>query len=168
MDHRPLGTRRPNAARQLLLGIVLALPAHPALATTMRPSEVDDPIAPGQTCNVQKPSSYGSYIYHWPSRFDFVFWPFSDWVGVWHCKRSGFTALIGDFDGLSGAEVTAIRDYLASNYDGASDPVRRLELLEGIYRLRNKDPAFDNRLLRVLARHYQDMGLLKRANERRL
>ena len=81
---------------------------------------------------------------------------------------SGFTALIGDFDGLSDAEVTAIRAYLATNYNGRSDPVTRLNLLEEIYWHRTKDAAFNNWLLRVLARQYQDIGLLERSNDFRL
>ena len=148
--------------------MVLALPAFTPLATTVSEAEVDDPIAPGQTCRVQKPGSYGSYIYYWPSRFDFVFWPLTDTIGIWHCDRSGFTALIDDFDGLSDAELTAIRAHLATNYNGTSDPVMRLKLLEEIYQLRKKDAAFNNRLLRVLARQYQDIGLLERANDFRL
>ena len=152
MPGRPFRPRRFTTARPFLFGIVLALPVFAATAITLSESEVEDPIAPGQTCRVQQPMSFGGYVYTWPSRFDFVFWPISDPVGVWHCERSGFTALIDDFDGLSRAEITAIQAHLATHYNGVSDPLTRLWLLEEIYRLRNKDPAFDNRLLRVLAR----------------
>ena len=44
----------------------------------------------------------------------------------------------------------------------------RLKLLAETYRLRKKDAAFTNRLLRVLARRYQDIGLVERANDFRL
>ena len=168
MADRTSRTRRRTVARSLLLGMVLPLPAFAPLATTLSEAEVDDPVAPGQTCRVQKPGSYGSYIYYRPSRFDFVFRPLTDSVGIWHCERSGFTALIDDFDDLSHAEVTAIRTHLAINYTGRSDPVTRLELLEEIYRHRTKDAAFNNRLLRVLARQYQYIALLERANDFRL
>ena len=75
-----------------------------------------------------------------------MFWPLTDSVGIWHCERSGFTALIGDFDGLSSTEVTAIRAHLATNYNGRSDPVTRLKLLAETYRLRKKDAAFTKQL----------------------
>ena len=167
-SHREPGAARRVPRKHLLIGIALALPAFPSLATTLSELEVDDPIAPGQTCRVLEPASYGGYIYYSPSRFDFVFWPLTEAAGVWHCDRSGFTALIGDFEGLSESEVTAIRAHLATNYDGKQDPVTRLTLLEDIYRLRKKDAFFENRLLRVFARRYQDMGLLERANGYRL
>ena len=168
MPDRPFDNRQRTTARQLLVGVVLALPAFAATAITLSQTEVDDPIALGQTCRVQNPASYGSYVYTWPSRFDFVFWPLSDPVFVRHCERSGFTALMDNFNGRSGAEITAIRDHLATHYDGVSDPVTRLRLLDELYRLRDKDPAFDNRLLRMLARRHQDLGLLERANDYRL
>ena len=148
----------------LVVAIALALPAAPSLAITWTNSEVEDPIAPERTCLVHEPTSYGSYIYNWPSKYDFVFWPFTDPGGIWHCKHTGFTALIGDFEDLSDSEIVTIRTYLATNYDGNDDLETRLTLLEGIYGLREKEPHFRNTLLRVLAQLYLRTGNLDRAN----
>ena len=150
--------------QRLFLAFALALPAFPSAATTWTYTEVEDPIAPGKSCLVQEPASYGGYIYEWPSKYDLVFWPFTDPAGIWHCEHSAFTALIGDFENLSESEIAAIRTYLASNYNGGDDLETRLALLEDTYLLRKKDAHFNNRLLRILAQMYQLTGNVGRAN----
>lgn len=135
----------------------------PVLAHMFSETKVDDPILPGKTCSVQDWSSYGSYIYHFPSKYDLVFWPLTTDEWTWHCEHSGFTAFGRDFD-LTDKERQAIADYLATAYDGEADEKHRLTLLEGVYGLRDKDAHFRNKLLRVLARRYQDLGNLDRAN----
>ena len=136
------------------------------LAHTFLETEVDDPILPGKTCLVKETASYGSYIYHSPSKYDLVFWPWTADEWTWHCEDSGFTAFGGDFD-LTDKERQAIGDYLASAYDGEADEELRLTLLEGVYGLRDKSAHFRNMLLRVLARRYQDLGHFHKANEYR-
>ena len=148
-------------ASLILVGTLLA---GPSWATTWGKTEVDDPISAGEKCDVHEPGSWGSYIYRWPSKYDFVFWPLTDVHGIWHCKHSGFTSFIGDFEGLSDSERTAISTYLAGNYDGKDDIETKLGLLEDIYALRNTDAEFGNKLLRVLARWYQNIGHLEKAN----
>ena len=139
----------------------------PAMAARFLESTVDDPIVSGKTCDVHQPVSYGSYIYAKPSKYDLVFWPLTSEKWVWHCKQSGFTAFGGDFE-ITDKERRNIRDYLASAYDGEADVVQRLRLLEGIYELREKNVHFRNLMLRVLARRYQELGYIERANEYRL
>lgn len=135
-------------------------------ATTWSEVSVPDPIAPKAKCSVAEPASYGSYIYSWPEKYDQVFWPLTDAHGIWFCEKSGFTAFIGDFD-LGDDEKPAIERYLDENYSGESSPGARLALLEGIYGLRQKDDVFRNKLLRVLARHHQDMGQFEESSRLR-
>lgn len=151
--------------RCLLLLLVLMPPL--LSATTWSDVQVDDPILVGETCAVHEPMSYGGYIYSWPSKYDLVFWPFTDHGGIWFCEKSGFTAFINDFDGMSEQEITNIRDYLAANPAPDDSIQSKLRLLENIYELRNTDKAFDNRLLRTLARWYQDLNEIELANEYR-
>jgi hypothetical protein len=138
-----------------------------SLATTWSEKEVDDPIVDGAKCHVHVPLSYGSYIYHWPSKYDQVFWPLVDELGLWFCEESGFVAFISDFDGLAHRERKEIHSFLENNYAGSADTRKKLELLEGIYALREKDSAFSNMLNRVLARWYQDLEEYDKANEYR-
>ncbi len=133
-------------------------------ATTWEEAEVEDPILEGEKCSVHNPASYGSYIYHWPSKYDQVFWPLTDHHGIWFCEKSGFTAFIGDFSGLSSGEIAKIKEYLLENQSKDSSIQTKLLLLEEIYSLRSTDNVFNNRLLRVLARWYQDLGDLDKAS----
>jgi len=151
-----------NACIRSALIFFLLAPAA-GFATTWGDKEVDDPIAAGSTCKVHEPVSYGSYIYNWPSKYDQVFWPFTDPDGIWHCEKSGFTALIGDFSHITPPEKDAISRYLQANYHGSAPIDDQLRLLAGIYELRHKDDAFNNHLFRVLARWYQELGQSDRA-----
>lgn len=148
----------------LLIALCLS---SPCLATTWARDRVDDPVMDRANCDVQTPMSSGSYVYRWPSKYDHVFWPIVDEAGIWFCERSGFTAFIGDFDGVTDAEREAIRAYLAEHYTGSADLRTKLALMEGIYALRDKDAAFRNTLLRALARWHQDLGDLEKANDYR-
>jgi hypothetical protein len=144
--------------------LTLVVPALSHATTWGKKHKIDDPVQPGQSCVVQKPRSYGSYIYHADSKYDLVFWPLTDARGLWHCKHSGFVSLGGDFSGISEAEQQAINQYLGSTKAKRSDTRSLLERMEAIYQLRSKSDDFDNRLLRVLARWHQQLGDDNKAN----
>src|SRR5688500_6341930 len=52
--------------------------ATPIYATDWEPGEADDPLVHGAKCAGQMPTSYGSYIYDWPDKYDAVNWPITD------------------------------------------------------------------------------------------
>jgi hypothetical protein len=142
--------------------ILLALFPFCASATTWgKPEAVADPIRNGAKCVVSEPMSSGSYIYHWPSKYDQVFWPLTDRNGIWFCRDTGFAAFIGDFE-LSAAERGALSAYLPQVYvkriRGRPDLPILLELLQQSYSKREKDREFRIQLLRVLA-YYNDTEL---------
>lgn len=148
--------------------IIGALSFHGlCMATTWSNTVADDPINPELKCDVHEPMSSGSYIYHWPGKYDQVFWPFTDNNGIWFCKKTGFTAFIDDFKNISSEEKDKIAAYLQKNYNGKESIEEKLKLLEGVYALRKTEAEFDNKLLRVLARWYQNLGNTKKANEYR-
>lgn len=126
--------------------------------------EVDDPILDGEKCLVHVVDSFGSYVYSLPSKYDLVFWPFTDENGIWFCEKSGFTAIIDDFAKLSPAEKKKIKEFLLANPPQNLAIRDKLELLENVYALRETEAAFDNRLHRILARWYQNLGDLDKAN----
>lgn len=146
---------------------ILALIPLVTNATTWGASEVEDPIQKGQMCSVYEPASYGGYIYSWPSKYDQVFWPLTEEYGIWFCEKSGFTALIGDFESLTADEAQQIKQFLADNPPKDSSLQTKLFLLEKLYSMRQKDSAFANRLLRILARWNQQLGNLAKADEYR-
>jgi len=137
-------------------------------ATTWGESEVEDPIEPEFKCKVQEPASSGSYIYHWPSKYDQVFWPLTAPQGIWYCKNSGFIAFIGDFEEITKEEKIKISQYLKeSDQKNIDNLTSKLELLEALYSLRNKDDEFNNRIKRVFAYLYEQEGQLELANSYR-
>ncbi|ACA87333.1 hypothetical protein Swoo_3062 [Shewanella woodyi ATCC 51908] len=151
-------------AIRLILLMVLSFATE---ATTWGESEVDDPIVEGEKCSVYEPLSYGGYIYNWPSKYDQVFWPLTDYNGIWFCEKSGFTSFIGDFSALTVSELAKIKKYLLENPPKDSSIHTKLALLEALYSLRDTDTAFKNRLLRVFARWHQHLENYDKANDYR-
>ena len=153
-----------NYLRACLIFTVTTLAASHAFATTWSAIEVDDPIVQGEKCSVQEPSSYGSYVYQAASKYDQVFWPLTEANGIWYCAGSGFTAFIGDFSNLQVAEIERIKQYLLDNPPQTQSIESKLKRLEDIYRLRDADAILKNKLERVLARWYQDLNQIDKAN----
>lgn len=149
--------------------LATALGSSSVSATTWGQQEVDDPIAKDAKCTVGSPASYGSYVYSWPSKYDQVFWPATEENGIWFCPESGFTAFLGDFDGIDDAQRTAIAAYLATAYtrDETASHRKKLELLEGCYALRAASTEQNVRMLRALAYQYEELGDQAAADSRR-
>lgn len=120
-----------------LLGIVLL--AGVALAITGGPADFKCPL-----CDTKNTFwewySYGSYIYHWPSKFQMVFWPHTDSKFVFHCKKCRFTAFSGDFQKPPQEKLEATRQMLRGvklvydTGDYNTIPMfERLEIAEKVY-----------------------------------
>jgi hypothetical protein len=137
--------------------LILFLSSNAFAITWGHPEEHPDPVIDGATCAVSEPMSWGSYIYHWPSKYDQVFFPLTDEHAIWFCKESGFTAFIGDFE-LTPEEKAALAAHLPQVYnrfDGAEPDISALLLLlQESYGQRRVDREFRIRLLRVLAYYY--------------
>lgn len=146
---------------------VIVLSVQNVSATTWGESEVPDPILTSKKCNVHSPMSYGGYIYQWPSKYDQIFWPYTDQNGIWFCEHSGFISFMSDFDKISKSEKKSIAKYLKQSFKGKKDIKSKLELLEKIYQLRNKDEEFKNRLTRTLAYWYEQLKNIEKANSYR-
>lgn len=136
-------------------------------ATTWSEIEVVDPILPAAKCQVSSPSSYGSYIYNMPSKYEQVFWPYSSQMGIWHCKQSGFLALIDDFDDLTATEISDISNFLSESEIEPISLLSQLIQLEKIYAMREKTEEFRLHLKRVLAFLHEQDGRTELANEYR-
>jgi hypothetical protein len=147
-------------------GLILIFLSRSAAATNWTERQLPDPILRDAKCMVQEPSSWGSYIYDEPSKYDQVFWPYTASEGIWFCYKSGFAAFVHDFGGLTDAEQSNIAAYLKEHYPGFAGPLGardQLRLLEDIYALRDKDSEFRNQLLRVLAVRYESLGDTEKA-----
>jgi hypothetical protein len=136
-------------------------------ATSWVDIKVDDPILKGKTCKVNKPSSYGSYIYEMPSKYDQVFWPYSDLNNIWFCKSSGYVSFMNDFDELNEFEKHKIENYLINNKLKNPSGSELLRVLEDLYALRDIDAESRNMHMRAYARLHQSLGNIDMANKYR-
>lgn len=124
-----------------------------AQATTWAETHVDDPFAPGERCPVREPMSYGSYIYHWDSKWDQVFWPATSEHGIWFCPASGFAALIRDFH-ISESEREELSRHLPTVYQPGKGEVtlkERVRMLQESYSVRPIKRERRVQLLRLMA-----------------
>ncbi len=122
--------------------------------------QVTDPIG-GENLTVHQPSSAGSYIYFYPSKYDAVYWPYTDEYWIWFCPGSGYISFGNDFSDLSESEILRIKNYLSTNFDHSRSlsVEEKLIHLEKIYELRNKNPFFWAWFYRVLAAWYDGAAL---------
>lgn len=142
----------------------LAMAALPAQATTWGTDTIRDPVS-GKPCRVSSPASFGGYIYQWPEKYDQVFWPLTDPMGIWFCADSGFAAFIGDIQ-LEAGEKAAIAAFLrdAPRLPEKATVAAKLDRLEAIYALRQLAPDVRARILRALAYQYQSDGRQAKAD----
>jgi hypothetical protein len=146
-----------------LAAIIASFGVLQAHATTWFPKTVPDPFAAGKECKVAEWGSYGGYIYSWPSKYDQVFWPYTDDAGIWYCESSGFAAFVHDFDKLKEGERAAIAAFLKEHPGAVAPGADRLKRIEALYALREEDAQFRVFLLRLLAYKYEDLGDLDAA-----
>jgi hypothetical protein len=80
-------------------------------AITWSPVEVECPVC--QTKNIfLEVMSYGNYIYGYPSKYQMVFWPYTDGAAWYSCKKCRLTAFMGDFAGIPQDKIPAVREAL--------------------------------------------------------
>ncbi len=138
--------------------ILAALAAACANATTFAPVERTDPIG-GDKVQVQEIVSYGSYIYQWPSKFDLVYWPFTDEAWIWFCPVSGYAAFGSDFDKLTPSEKDRLKEWLKANYNRSRPPrtyLEKLAWLEKVYAARQMSDDFWRFFYRLAAYAHRD------------
>ena len=69
----------------------------PELLITWFPAEITCPVCKTKNTFLQV-GSYGSYIYQYPSKYQLIFWPFTDSPSWYSCKQCGYTAFMGSFE----------------------------------------------------------------------
>jgi len=146
----------------LLLAAVLGL-AGPAEATTWFDTEVDCPVCKTRN-TVSEIGSYGSYIYQWPSRCQFIFWPATDDHAVFACSHCGYSTLMQDFAKLPADKHDAVKKALQGHsLPEATDYTRipmtaRLAAAEKVYSAWGRTDAEWAFFFRVVAYHAEEEG----------
>jgi hypothetical protein len=130
--------------RKLAVGLVAAAALFSAvslLAITYGEVEAKCPLD-GTTNKFQRWASYGSYVYQYPSKYQFLFFPYTSSYHVWSCHKCRFTAFPSDFEKLPREKVESVRQSLAAlklepepTKDYRDVPVsERMTIAETVYR----------------------------------
>lgn len=139
-----------NRIAYLLMALLLTGIAH---ATTWESSKKTDPLT-NEIVPAQEIMSSGSYIYDWPSKYDFVFWPLTDENWICLNSKNGYAAFNNDFEKVSDEEKKTLPKWLAENYKPSQMPKsyeEKLVWLEKVYRQRKMGDDFWCRFYRLMA-----------------
>lgn len=117
-----------------------------------------DPLT-GYKFKRSEPVHMAEDIFDWPSKRDLVFWPHTDTRWIWHSPHSDYVSFADDFHQLNDQEKERIRHYLKHHRLYAGEKItteQKLDQMEAIYKLRDKDEAFWMWFNRVMAYWHRD------------
>jgi hypothetical protein len=127
--------------KPLCIFVMLLLTCSVAFATTTVEVEVTCPVC-GTKNTFYDYASWGSYVYQWPSKYHYVFFPLANSTSLYQCKHCHLTLWLWDFKELKGEEkerVTAALKPFGPNSKAKSyaeiPMVQRLEKAEELYKL---------------------------------
>lgn len=128
-------------------------------ATTWTSVEKECPIC-GTKSRYFNIASYGSYVFDYPSKYEYIFWPYTDGKVVYSCRKCWFSCFMWDFEDIPESKHNDIRKFLDSldlhetNGDYYVVPMSyRLLIAEKIYRFLDKDDEFWCHFYRVMGHH---------------
>jgi len=156
----------------LITGLVVALIIN-ANGTNWFSKEHVCPVC-HEKCTFQEIATYGAYIFTWPSKYQYVFWPFTDFRSVYCCPRCHFSTFLWDFDNIPDDKVGEIRTYLSGvklekkfwNYQDVPI-ITRLDIARHVYTILGRDKEFWCRFYRILGYHYDHEKNASEAREAR-
>lgn len=130
-------------------------------ATTWAPKEVVCPLCSTKNTFMDI-ASYGTYIYQWPEKFQFIYWPLTDANVLYSCKKCRLTAFMWDFAEIPKEKLPAIKTKLDTM---ALKPVEgeyykipmsnRLDIAAEVYSTLGMDETFWCKFYRVKGFHYE-------------
>lgn len=142
---------------------------HNIFATTWFPEEFTCPLDKEKN-TFMVVGSYGSYIYSWPSKYQWLFFPLTDSPTYYICKKCHLTTFMWDFDKIPKEKIAELQKILAgvkvskSFKDYTELPVsERLEIMEKVYAVLDKDEYWWERFYRVEGYHYAQEGKPEKA-----
>lgn len=145
----------------LVTALIIFLISSIVIATTWFTKTYTCPVC--ETENKFKTiGSYGSYIYSWPSKYQYIYWPVTENSSVYSCNKCRYTAFMWDFKSLSGDTLEIIKNNIDNiSISMQADSVytdipmsEKLETAESFYKLYQTDPDFWCRFSRIKGYHY--------------
>ncbi len=155
-----------------VFALVLGLFSN-TLAITWFPKEFTCPID-NEKNTFMVVGSYGSYIYSYPSKYQWLFFPLTDSPTYYICKKCHLTTFMWDFDKLPKEKINALKKILtdvkvSKNFTKYTElPIsERLEIMEKVYAVLDQDEYWWERFHRVKGYHYAQEGKTEKAAEAR-
>ncbi len=118
--------------------------------------------------------SYGSYIYSYPSKYQWLFFPRTASNTYYMCKKCHLSTFMWDFDKIPKEKIPAIRAILkdvkvSKQFKKYTEiPVsERLEVMEKVYGVLDKEESWWESFNRVKGYHYGQEGHSAKASEAR-
>ena len=155
----------------ILLSLLLNSTVQSA-PTTWAPVEVVCPVC--QTKNTfLEIMSYGNYIYMWPSKYQLIFWPYTDSPVLYSCKRCHLTTFMEEFKGIPKDKLPTLKKILQQvnlpKADKYTDiPMsQRLFVAEKVYSELGRGDEFWSHFYRVLGFHLEEEKKQEEAREAR-
>mgnify|MGYP001046035820 CR=1 FL=1 len=146
----------------LLSLLILLLPL--ARAVTWGEKESTCPIC-GEKNIFQVPTSFGTYIYREASRFEYLFWPFTDENVLYTCKKCYLTTFMWDFEKIEKPKIPALKKILSKvKVSKAFDDYRelpigeRFSVAEKVYDVLGRDNEFWCTFYRAKGFHLEAHG----------
>lgn len=143
-------------------------------ATTWAPQDITCPVC-AEVNSFQVVMSYGSYIYRWPTRIEYVFWPHTESQYLYSCRKCRLTLFGEDFVSVGKSKKKALKTLLKeARFDKeypdytAIPMAQKIALAEKLYGALNKDDAFWCQFYRVKAFHLSQAERLDEAKAARL
>lgn len=156
----------------LIFGIIFVLIIN-TNATTWFPAKHKCPIC-NKKSTYQNIGSWGSYIYHWDSKYQYIYWPMTESPSIYCCPKCQFSSYLWDFDSIPKNKIDTLKQYLKTiklnkKYkDYMQIPITtRLEIAENVYRILGKDDNFWCEFYRILGYHYEETQNHSKAYENR-
>ncbi len=146
-----------NLIRNLLFIIIIS--AVLSYSAEMVPVKVKCPYC-GTKGIYYQPDAYEPYIYEYPSKFEYIFWPYIDGRILYCCRKCWFTSFAWDFFSIPDGKRDGVKKILSKmavfETDGDYNVIPmyyRLEIAENIYQLYEKDNDFWSHFYRVKGYH---------------
>lgn len=159
------------SARTVGIVLLTALFSVSASAITWFPQDFTCPVD-NEKNTFMVVGSYGSYIYSYPEKYQWVFWPRTDSPTYYSCKKCHLTLYMWDWESFPKDKIADVKKVLAGiSMSGPHKKytdipiLERMEIMSKIYPVLNKDEQWWEDFYRTQGFHYGKAGDTKRAEE---
>ena len=159
--------------KTLSIFVLLAALCGNALAITWFPKDFICPVD-GTKNTFQVWGSYGSYVYADPSKYQWLFFPWTYSEAFYTCKKCHYSAFLGEFDKLPKEKIPEIKKILETVKVSKEfkeyrelPTSERLEIIGKVYTVLDRSDDWWETFYRLKGYHYGAEGNAEKASEAR-